>query len=73
MPTYKKRINITLSDQIDSALNLLAKRDGVPIATKAVELLNSALEVDEDEVFNSIAEKRDIKNTTFASHQDTWL
>jgi hypothetical protein len=68
MPTTKKRINISVPDDIEAILKLLAERDEVPQATKASELLRSAIEIDEDEVFNELAEKRDTKNAKFIPH-----
>jgi hypothetical protein len=73
MPTTKKRINISIPDDIEAILKLLAERDEVPQATKASELLRSAIEIDEDEIFNELAEKRDIKNAKFIPHKKAWL
>jgi hypothetical protein len=48
MATLKKRINISVSDAVEQAVSLLAKRDDVPQATKVTELLELALELEED-------------------------
>lgn len=40
MATSKKRINISVSDAVEEAVATLAKRDRVPQATKAAELLH---------------------------------
>jgi hypothetical protein len=72
MSTTKKRINISLSSELEHALKYLAKRDNVPEATKAVHLLKIAIETDEDDVFNLLAEKRDTKKAKFISHKDAW-
>ena len=58
MPTTKKRVNITVSNEIAEILKLLAKRDGMPEATKAGELLKKAIEIEEDEIWNMLAEER---------------
>lgn len=58
MPTTKKRIYITLTPEIEEILKLLAERDNVPQATKAVELLKKAMEEEEDEVLATMAEER---------------
>ena len=68
MPTLKKRINISVSESIEQALSLVAKRDQVPQATKAVHLLELALELEEDRIWNQIAEKRDTNDARFVSH-----
>lgn len=72
MATSKKRINISLSDDVDQALKKLAARDNVPQATAAVHLIKVALEIDEDEVWNALAEERDTKDAKFVSHKDAW-
>ncbi len=73
MATSKKRINISISKDIDVALGRLAKRDQVPQATKAEHLLRLALELEEDQVLNEIARKREsVKSTVFVSHASAW-
>ena len=59
MTTTKKRINISISKELDSALIKLAKRDQVPQATKAEHLLRFALEMEEDNILNTIDMGRD--------------
>ncbi len=58
MPTTKKRINISVSKELDEALGRLAKRDQEPVATKVVKLLEEALELDEDRYLSAIADER---------------
>jgi hypothetical protein len=72
MPTIKKRINISISKELDRALIKLAKRDQVPQATKAEHLLRFALEIEEDNVLNAIAEGRDTSSAKFVSHRAAW-
>lgn len=72
MPTVKKRINISLSPDLDAVLSRVARRDSLPQATKAVRLLEIALEMEEDTVLNEIASERDIKNARFLSHKKAW-
>jgi len=50
----------------------LAKRDHVPEATKVSQLLEVALEIDEDAVWDAVAAKRDKKNSKFLSHKKAW-
>lgn len=68
----KHRINISLPSQVDVALKQLARRDNVPTATKALGLIQSALETEEDIVLDRIASLRDTKNAKFISHKDMW-
>lgn len=72
MATAKKRINITLSDAEKRVLGVLAKRDRVPAATKARELLHQALETEEDEVWDRIASDRDTKEAKYVPHARVW-
>jgi len=72
MPTTKHRLNISLSSNLEKALAYLAERDEVPQATKAAELLQRGLEVEEDEVWNAIAEKRDTPRARFVSPKQAW-
>ena len=70
MPTSKKRINVTLPDHIAIFLAQIALRDDVPQATKAAELLERAMEIEEDAFFSKAAEKRDKPKVCFASHDN---
>lgn len=72
MPTTKTRINISLPDEIREALTKLARRDNMPEATKAARLLEMALEIEEDVVWDEIASKRDRKNARLVSHKHVW-
>lgn len=72
MATTKKRINISVSKDLDDVLGRLAKRDQVPQATKAEHLLRIALEIEEDQVLDTIATKRDISRAQFLSHSAAW-
>lgn len=72
MPTTKTRLNISLSDEMKVALRKLAARDRVPEATKAARLIEVALEVEEDQVWDTLAAKRDTKRARFISHKRAW-
>ncbi len=72
MPTLKTRINITLPAEVEQALVRLAARDEMPTATKAVHLIRLALEIEEDEVWDAIAAKRDTGKARFVSHRRAW-
>lgn len=73
MATTKKRINISLPSSLDIMLSRIAKRDNIPQATKAVHLLEIALEIEEDVIFDKIANNRDVKNAHFLNHKQAWL
>ena len=72
MTTTKKRINISVSKELDKALLKLAKRDQMPQATKAEHLLRFALEIEEDDTLNIIAVGRDTSSAKFVSHKLAW-
>ena len=72
MPTTKSRLNISLSDDVRQALARLAYRERIPQATKAARLLEAALELEEDQVWNTIAQRRDTKNARYLSHDKAW-
>lgn len=72
MSTLKKRINISLPTQATTTLDEIAQRDHMPIATKASALLQLALEIEEDDVLNRMAEERDVKQAKFVAHQAAW-
>ena len=72
MPTIKPRINISVSKDTNQFLKMLAKRDRVPTATRARQLLEMALEIEEDFVLGKLATERDIKGAKLIPHQQAW-
>lgn len=72
MATVKTRINISVPPETRRTLSRLAKRDSVPEATKAAQLLAIALEYEEDEAWNALAGKRDQHGAKFVSHEYAW-
>ena len=72
MSTVKSRINISLSHSVQDALTKLAHRDRIPQATKAARLLEIALELEEDQAWDAIAKRRDVKGARWLSHEKVW-
>ena len=72
MATIKQRINITTSSDVEQALRRAAKRDGVPVATKATELLAIGLELEEDIALASIVSARSADKRKFILHDQAW-
>ena len=72
MATTKKRLNISLAADLDNALTGLARRDSVPLATKAAELLRIGLEVEEDVLFDRIATERYKTSEVRLLHDEVW-
>ena len=58
-----------MSDDLVKPLAALAKKDNVRVTTKATQLLQSAIEREEDELLVSAAEKRRTTAKTWCSHE----
>lgn len=54
------------------AIKRLAKRDSMPEATKAAEMLSFAIEIEEDIALGKIAKARDVKGAKFIKHSVAW-
>ena len=65
-------MNISLSAPLERILARLAKRDQVPQATKAAELIRIGVEIEEDEYFDIIASERNMEKVKFVSHKKAW-
>ncbi len=73
MATTKRRLNITLSPEVDELITRIAKRDRVPEATKVSELLNISLALEEDKAFSVLSDERlSDKKVKWLSHVDVW-
>ena len=68
----KKRINISVSAEINRILINLAKRDDIPVAAKTLELIKKAIELEEDRVFDALANERNTPNARYFSHEEAW-
>ena len=69
-------MNITLGSELEEAITKVAKRDKVPTATKAAELLELALLSEEDMAWDILAKNREdeIKKEggKFINHDKAW-
>ena len=72
MSTTKQRINISVSDIEANFLTALAQRDQMPRATKVRQLMQQALEIEEDAYLAKIAEERDTPDAKYVSHDKFW-
>ena len=73
MPTTKQRINITVTPTIEKIVKKLAKRDRVPLATKASELLKIGIETFlEDSYLAEIADERSKERNVKYTHSEAW-
>ena len=72
MLATKTRINISIPRHARRALERLARRDEMPEATKAAQLIQHALECEEDGVWDAVARMRDRRGAKFVSHDRAW-
>jgi predicted DNA-binding protein len=72
MPTAKKRINLTVEDDLFDNLKQLAEKEQTSVANVSHALLERALELKEDHYFSKIGEERLSKKAKRISHKDIW-
>ena len=74
MATTKTRINISVSKSTRDVLRVLAKRDELPVASKAADLIEQALELEEDRAVEAIVQRRmkGRKNIRWLTHEEVW-
>jgi predicted DNA-binding protein len=72
MPTQNPRLNLTLNDEIMKALAALAKKSKQTVSAVAKDLLEDALEMQEDIHFSRIANERDTDKSKWISSKDFW-
>jgi len=71
MPTEKKRINLSIDDELYSELEKLKAIKGAPsLSAIVLDLTREALELQEDLYFAKIVEER--KNERIISHKNIW-
>ena len=72
MPTTKKRINITVSDEVYEALGRLAQERRQPVAGVGASLIEQALEYQEDVYFSRVADERLGRKEKRIPHERAW-
>ena len=72
MPTAKKRINITVGDDVYEALEHLAAERSQPVAGVSLSLIEQALEYQEDVYFSKVADERLSRRQKRVSHAKAW-
>ena len=68
----KPRLHISLSKPEEQFLTALAKRDQVPRATKASQLVRAAMEIEEDFALSKIAMERDVPGAKWMTSEAFW-
>ena len=72
MPTAKKRINITVGDEVYEALARLSAERNQPLAGVSLSLIEQALEYREDAYFSRVADERLSRKQKRVSHSKAW-
>lgn len=72
MPTTKKRINITLDDDIYQALERLSGKREESVAGVGLKLIKQALEYQEDLYFSRVADDRLGRKERRIPHRKAW-
>ena len=72
MPSAKKRINLTVDNKTYSALETLSGRKGQKISTVSLNLIQQALELQEDIYFSKVADNRLSQKQKRISHDKAW-
>lgn len=72
MPTAKKRINITVDDEVYEALERLSVERDQPVAGVSLGLIEQALEYQEDAYFSRVADARLARKQKRVSHAKAW-
>ena len=72
MPTTKRRINITVDEDVYEALERLSKQRAAPLASVGLDLIEQALEYQEDLHFSRIADERLDRQERRIPHKKAW-
>ncbi len=74
LPTSKKRIQIPVSDKVHKELDKLAKKRGVSVSSLTHDLVEEALEMQEDLYFSKHGDKAidEMDEQNLIEHDDAW-
>jgi hypothetical protein len=72
MPSAKKRINLTVEDELFLNLKQIADKENTSVANVSHILLERALELKEDHYFSRVGEDRLAKKSKRIKHEDIW-
>jgi len=72
VPTTKRRINITVGDELYRLLERLSRRRGQSIAGLSLSLIEQALEYQEDRHFSRVADQRLNERQRRITHDKVW-
>lgn len=72
MPTAKKRINITVDDETYTQLERLSVSREQSLSRLSLDLIEEALELQEDRWFGRLADERLERGEERVAHEDAW-
>ena len=72
MPSIKKRINLTVDDKTYIALEKLSGKKQQKISTTSLNLIQQALELQEDIYFSNLTDERLSKKQKRILHDKAW-
>lgn len=72
MPSVKKRISLTVDDKTYSVLQILSGKTQQKISTVSLNLIQQALELQEDIYFSKLADERLSQKQKRVSHGKAW-
>ena len=74
MPTDKPRVQVTLDEESNGLLAMLAMKHNKSVSATAADLIREALEMHEDLYLSTITNKRIVENTDnkTIAHDDAW-
>ena len=74
MATKHPRLNVVLESPLYSALQRLAKKEGVSLSLKARDLIREALETYEDAYWAKVATSREktLRKRSALTHKQVW-
>ena len=72
MPTAKKRINITVDDEMYQALESLSQKKRKSVSGTSLDLLEKAIEFEEDSYFSRKSDERLSTNQKRIPHNKAW-
>jgi hypothetical protein len=72
MPTSKKRLNMTVDDETYAALERLASKRRQSVSGVGLDLIEEALEYQEDRHFSRVADERLDRDEKRIPHDKAW-
>lgn len=73
MPTTKYRVNLSVPPELKQSLQRLAKRDRTTLSSKALELVQQAIAIEEDAGLLQLAKIREKTKGKYVTHDSAWV